>query len=79
MDNGSGLQITHTDSYSFPTPQTTLHMRNVFQCPQALANLLSFNQFCKDNNCFFFFILTHSHYFIKDNHWDRSNPTGRQE
>jgi hypothetical protein len=40
-------------------------MRRIFLCPQAIANLLSINQFCKDNDCFF--ILTGSHFFIKDN------------
>jgi transposase InsO family protein len=64
VGNGSGLQITNTGSFTFNTPTAQLHMPRVFHCPQALANLLSINQFCKDNHCFF--ILTDSHYFIKD-------------
>jgi len=64
VGNGLGLQITNTGSLTFNTPTAKLHMSRVFHCPQALANLLSINQFCKDNHCFF--ILTDSHYFIKD-------------
>jgi hypothetical protein len=41
-----------------------LHLSQVLHCLVAIAKLLSINQFCKDNNCFF--ILTKSHYFIKD-------------
>jgi transposase InsO family protein len=65
VGNDSGLQITNTGSFSFTTPTAKLNMSRVFHCPQALANLLSINQFCKDNKCFF--ILTDSHFFIKDN------------
>lgn len=64
VGNGSGLQITHTGSASFHTPFAKLQLSQVFHCPNALANLLSINQFCKENNCFF--ILTDASYFIKD-------------
>jgi hypothetical protein len=64
VGNGSHLQITNTGSLTLTTPNANLHMSRVFHCPQALANLLSINQFCKDNHCFF--ILTNSRYFIKD-------------
>jgi len=64
VGNGLGLQITNTGSFTLTTPNATLHMSRVFHCPQALVNLLSINQFCMDNYCFF--ILTDSHYFIKD-------------
>ena len=39
-------------------------MSNILHCPQASANLLSIQKFCKDNFCYF--ILTSSHYFVKD-------------
>lgn len=52
-------------------------MRRIFRCPQALANLLSIIQFCKDNNCFF--ILTGSHFFIKDNQTGLNLLDGKSE
>jgi hypothetical protein len=53
MGNGTGLHIQNTGSMSFHTPQSSFHLFNVLHCPQAYANLLSINQFCRDNNCFF--------------------------
>jgi hypothetical protein len=50
----------------FHTPNSSFNLSNVLHCPQAYANLLSINQFCRDNNCFFF-LLNGSHYFVKDN------------
>jgi hypothetical protein len=50
---------------SFHT-QSSFHLSKVLHCPQAYANLLSINQFCRDNDCFF--LLIGSHYFVKDNH-----------
>jgi transposase InsO family protein len=64
VGNGSGLRITNTGSLTLTTDNAKLHMSRVFHCPQALANLLSINQFCKENQCFF--ILTDTHFFIKD-------------
>jgi hypothetical protein len=77
VGNGSGLQITHTGSSVFHTPHHILHMRLIFRCPQALANLLSINQFCKDNDCFF--ILAGSHFFIKDNQTGLNLLDGKSE
>jgi hypothetical protein len=64
IGNGSSLQIHNTGSFTLTTPNAKLNMSRMFHCPQALANLLSINQFCKDNQCFL--ILIDSHYFIKD-------------
>jgi hypothetical protein len=53
VGNGTGLSIQNTGSMSFHTPKSSFHLSNVLHCPQAYANLLSINQFCRDNNCFF--------------------------
>jgi transposase InsO family protein len=65
VGNGGGLSITHTGSTSFNTPNALLHLKNVLCCPQASANLLSIQKFCKDNCCFF--KLTDSYFLVKDN------------
>jgi hypothetical protein len=62
----TGLSIQNTGSMSFHTPKSSFHLSKVLPCPQAYANLLSINQFCHDNDCFF--LLNDSHYFVKDNH-----------
>jgi hypothetical protein len=77
VGNGAGLQIKNTGSLSFRTPHSTLYLNRVFHCPQAFANLLSVNQFCHDNNCFF--ILTSSHYFIKDSRTGVTILKGRSD
>jgi copper homeostasis protein CutC len=64
VSDGSGLQIDNIGSLSLQTSTAMLHLSQVLHCLVAIAKLLSINQFCKDNNCFF--ILTKSHYFIKD-------------
>jgi len=65
VGNSSGLSITHTGSTSFKTPNIVLHFKNVLYCPQASANLLSIQNFCKDNSCFF--KLTDSYFLVKAN------------
>jgi hypothetical protein len=62
---GSGLPIQNIGSLTLQTPSSSLNLNRVLHCPTAMANLLSINQFCLDNNCFF--ILIGSHYFVKDN------------
>jgi hypothetical protein len=42
-----------------------LKLNNILHCPIAAANLLSIHKFCVDNKCWF--ILTDSHFFVKDN------------
>ncbi|RVW61832.1 Retrovirus-related Pol polyprotein from transposon RE2 [Vitis vinifera] len=64
VGNGQGLSIAHTGTTIFHTPEAKLNLKRVLHCPQASANLLSINQLCLDNNCLF--ILTGTHYFVKD-------------
>jgi hypothetical protein len=77
VGNGTGLQIQNTGSMHFHTPQSTFQLSKVLHCPQAYANLLSINQFCHDNSCFF--ILTDSNYFVKDNHTGLTLLAGKSE
>lgn len=63
--NSNGLQIKHTGKLTLHIPKSTLYLKHVLHCPQAVANLLSINKFFINNN--YFFVLTDSHYFIKDN------------
>jgi hypothetical protein len=55
VGDGSSLQIDNIGSLSLQTSTATLHLSQVLHCPAAIAKLLSINQFCKDNNCFFYF------------------------
>jgi hypothetical protein len=64
VGNGTGLTIENTGSTFLHTPKTTFQLQNVLHCPQASANLLSIQKFCHDNLCYF--VLTSSHYFVKD-------------
>jgi hypothetical protein len=64
VGNGTGLTIENTGSTFLHTPKTTFQLQNVLHCPQASANLLSIQKFCHDN--FYYFVLTSSHYFVKD-------------
>jgi hypothetical protein len=64
VGNGGGLQISNTGSTLIQTPTSTLHLNNVLHCPSASTNLLSIQQFCDDNNCYF--QLTSSHFLVKD-------------
>jgi hypothetical protein len=65
VGNRGGLSITLTGSISLHTPKTTLHLKDILCCPQASANLLTIQKFCKDNNCFF--KLTDTYFLVKDN------------
>jgi hypothetical protein len=64
VGNGTGLQIENIGSTLLHTPYFSFKMSNILHCPQASTNLLSIQKFCLDNSCFF--ILTSTHYFIKD-------------
>jgi hypothetical protein len=77
VGNGTGLSIQNTGSMSFHTPKSSFHLSKVLHCPQAYANLLSINQFCCDNDCFF--LLNGSHYFVKDNRTGITLLEGRSE
>lgn len=64
MGNGTGLAIEITGSSLLYTPHSSFKLTNILHCPQASANLLFIQKFCLDNSCYF--ILTSSHYFVKD-------------
>jgi hypothetical protein len=64
VGNGTGIQIENTGSTLLHSPHSSFKMSNILHCPQASTNLLSKQNFCKDNFCYF--ILTSSHYFVKD-------------
>jgi hypothetical protein len=64
VGNGAGLEITHTGSKILNSYNYQFHLKNILHCPQAATNLLSIQKFCQDNSCYF--ILTASHYFVKD-------------
>jgi len=65
VGNGSGLMIQNTSSSFLNTSHNSFHLNNVLYCPQAASNLLSINQFCLDNNCYF--IRTGTNFFVKEN------------
>ncbi|RVW41864.1 Retrovirus-related Pol polyprotein from transposon RE1 [Vitis vinifera] len=77
VGNGQGLSIAHTGTTIFHTPEAKLNLKRVLHCPQASANLLSINQLCLDNNCLF--ILTGTHYFVKDIQTGMTLLEGRSE
>jgi hypothetical protein len=77
IGNGSGLPIYNTGSFTLQTPYSSFHFNRVLHCPTATTNLLSINQFCLDNDCFF--ILTGSHYFVKDNKTGMTLLDGQSE
>jgi len=58
VGNGSGLQILNTGLTTFNFGQSNFHLNNILHCPQAATNLISINQFCLDNNCYFILIAT---------------------
>jgi len=64
VGNGGGLQIANTGSSLISTPISLFYLHKVLHCPKAFANLLSIQQFCRDNHCYF--ILTSTHFTIKD-------------
>jgi hypothetical protein len=64
VGNGTSLTIENTGSTLLHSPDSTFRLKNILHCPQAFANLLSIQKFCTDNSCYF--ILTTSHYFVKD-------------
>jgi hypothetical protein len=64
VGNGSGLQIENTGSNLLHTSQFSFKLNNILHCPKASTNLLSIQKFCIDNCCYF--ILTSSHYYVKD-------------
>jgi hypothetical protein len=75
VGNGGGLQIANTGSSLISTPISLFYLHKVLHCPKASANLLSIQQFCRDNHCYF--ILTSTHFTIKDMQTRRSFCKGQ--
>lgn len=58
IGNGQGRPITSVDSMSFNSsfqPYITLKLNNLLLVPSITKNLVSVNQFAKDDNVFFEF------------------------
>lgn len=62
VGNGAGLAIENTGSIVLTSSLSKFHLKNVLHCPNASANLLSIQNFCKDNDCYF--KLTAAHFFL---------------
>jgi len=64
VSNGGGLAIENTGSAILHSPHSDFHLKNILHCPHAAAKLLSIQKFCQDNDCYF--VLTSTHFFVKD-------------
>jgi hypothetical protein len=64
VGNGLGLTIDNAGSALLHTPKSDFHLNKILHCPNASANLISIQCFCVDNHCYF--ILTSTHFFVKD-------------
>ena len=64
FENGSSLQVLNTGSTTFNFSQSNFHLNKIHHCPQAATNIISINQFCLDNNCYF--ILTTNDFIVKE-------------
>ncbi|KAM2815129.1 hypothetical protein PS2_041868 [Malus domestica] len=49
--DGSGLHISHVDTSFIHTPNHSFTLPNTLHCPNASTNVISINQFTKDNHC----------------------------
>jgi hypothetical protein len=67
VGNGTGLLIHNTGSSIVQSPHSASSklLSQILHCPDASANLLSINKFCKDNKCWF--ALTDIDFTVKDN------------
>jgi len=66
VGNGQGLDIHHTGLASLPSPNHTFTLQSLLHVPQIEKNLISVNQFTKDNHVFIEF---HPYCFrVKDLH-----------
>jgi hypothetical protein len=64
VGNGQGLQISHSGRGLLPTPSRNFNLFSLFHVPQIQKNLISINQFTRDNHVFIEF---HSNFFcVKD-------------
>lgn len=64
VGNGVGLAIENIGSALLHSFHSNFHLKNILHCPQAATNLLSIQKFYQDNACYF--LLTSSHFFVKD-------------
>ena len=59
VGNGASLGIENIGSTVLTSSLSKFHLKNVLHCPNASANLLSIQKFCKDNDCYFKLTSTH--------------------
>jgi hypothetical protein len=64
VGNGSTLAIANSGSTTLHSHKTDFQLKSVLHCPKAAANLISIQQFCNDNDCYFILIATH--FFVFD-------------
>ncbi|KAB2606067.1 hypothetical protein D8674_005784 [Pyrus ussuriensis x Pyrus communis] len=64
IGNGQGLPIKNTGSAIIKTHSHSIIMKNVLHVPSLAVNLLSVNQLCKDNRCWF--ICDDMNFFVQD-------------
>ncbi|KAK9057449.1 hypothetical protein SSX86_022284 [Deinandra increscens subsp. villosa] len=64
VGNGKGLPILHIGNSHIRSPTKTFNLLNILHVPNIKRNLLSVQQFCRDNDVYFEF---HANYFsVKD-------------
>jgi hypothetical protein len=77
VGDGGGLEIENTGSAILTSFNSRFHLTHILHCPKAATNLLSIQKLCKDNDCYF--ILTDSHFFVKELNTHRLLLEGRSE
>jgi hypothetical protein len=61
VGNGQGLQISHSGRGLLPTSSRNFDLLSLFHVPQIQKNLISVNQFTRDNHVFIEF---HPNFFL---------------
>jgi hypothetical protein len=61
VGNGQGLQISHSGRGLLPTPSRNFNLFSLFHVPRIQKNLISVNQFTRDNHVFIEF---HPNFFL---------------
>jgi len=64
VGNGQGLHISNSGRGLLPTPSRNFHLFSLFHVPQIQKNLISVNQFTRDNHVFIEFHPTF--FYVKD-------------
>lgn len=77
VGDGGGLEIENTGSTILTSSNSHFHLKHILHCPKAATNLLSTQKFCEDNDCYF--ILTDSHFFVKELKTHRLLLEGKSE